>query len=133
MSLIIYLILIYPLLPPIGVVLVFLHAHARERADGKSQKSLDLLHKKQYNIGRKKEEILMAKKKKQDNPFEKLLAKSVITIYDGVNGRTASTTFNGKRYSSTAPTDLPKRQQKPFAIKNLLNLIRVAYGVEPIE
>jgi len=46
MSLIIYLILIYPLLPPIGVVLVFLHAYARERADGKSQKSLDLLHKK---------------------------------------------------------------------------------------
>ena len=133
MSLIIYLILIYPLLPPIGIVLVFLHAHARERADGKSQKSLDLLHKKQYNIGRKKEEILMAKKKKQDNPFEKLLAKSVITIYDGVNGRTASTTFNGKRYSSTAPTDLPKRQQKPFAIKNLLNLIRVAYGVETID
>lgn len=133
MSLIIYLILIYPLLPPIGVVLVFLHAYFRERADGKSQKSLDLLHKKQYNIGRKKEEILMAKKKKQDNPFEKLLAKSVITTYDGVNGRTASTTFNGKRYSSTAPTDLPKRQQKPFAIKNLLNLIRVAYGVEPIE
>ena len=75
----------------------------------------------------------MAKKKKQDNPFEKLLAKSVITIYDGVNGRTASTTFNGKRYSSTAPTDLPKRQQKPFAIKNLLNLIRVAYGVETID
>ena len=133
MSLIIYLILIYPLLPPIGVVLVFLYAHVRERADGKSQKSLDLLHKKQYNIGRKKEEILMAKKKKQDNPFEKLLAKSVITIYDGVNGRTASTTFNGKRYSSTAPTDLPKRQQKPFAIKNLLNRIRVVYGVEPIE
>jgi len=87
-----------------------------------------------YNIGRKKEEILMAKKKKSvDNAFEKLLAKSVITIYDGVNGRTASTTFNGKRYSSTAPTDLPKRQQKSFAIKNLLNRIRVAYGVEPIE
>ena len=75
----------------------------------------------------------MAKKKKEDNPFEKLLAKSVITIYDGVNGRTASTTFNGNRYSSTAPTDLPKRQQKPFAIKNLLNRIRRAYGVETID
>lgn len=76
----------------------------------------------------------MAKKTKVvENPFEKELAECIVIVKDGVNGRTATTIFHQKMYSSTAPTDLPKRQQKPFAIKNLMNQIRRAYGIKIID
>ena len=75
----------------------------------------------------------MAKKKVVASAFEIKLKECEIKIYEGVNGRTASTTFENKSYSASAPSDMPKRLQKKFATQKVLNLIRKAYGVEEIE
>lgn len=71
----------------------------------------------------------MAQKKKVEiSEFEKDLLACAITVRDSVNGKSASMRFRNRNYSSTAPSDMPKRQQKSVAIKNLLNLVRSAWG-----
>ncbi|NCB45690.1 hypothetical protein EOM81_01620 [bacterium] len=76
----------------------------------------------------------MPKKKKVElDEFETELLNCPVNVLEGVNGKTAKMTFRKHSYSSTAPDDLPKRQQKNVAIENLLNLVRVAWGRERVE
>jgi hypothetical protein len=76
----------------------------------------------------------MAQKKKVViSAFEQRLKEGVIEFYEGVNGKTARMTFDKKSYSASAPSDMPKRLQKKFITKKLLNAIRQSYGLEPIE
>jgi len=76
----------------------------------------------------------MAQKKKVVlSAFEQKLKEGVIAFYEGVNGKTAKMTFNGISYSASAPSDMPKRLQKKYATKKLLNAIRMSNGLEPLE
>ena len=76
----------------------------------------------------------MAQKKKVVlSAFEQKLKEGIVEFYESVNGKTAKMTFNGRSYSASAPSDMPKRLQKKFATKKLLNAIRMSNGLEPLE
>lgn len=59
--------------------------------------------------------------------YEAYRGKVKIEVRDGVNGRTATLTFPDRTFSASAPDDMPKRQQKPFACASVEEQARRYY------
>ena len=50
-----------------------------------------------------------------------------IEMKECVNGRTAILAFPDRTFSASAPDDMPKREQKPFACKKVEERARMYY------